>query len=59
MNPKWQKELEEKRIPYFREVKIRLSPGEYEELEQIHGFGSVEHIIEQNIHDYLYHNKGR
>ena len=41
--------------PYHEVVKVRLSPKEYEYLEQLHGFGSVQTFIENLVNDYIYH----
>jgi hypothetical protein len=54
MNDRWRKELEERRIPYFEEVTVRLSPGEYDEIERING--PVQHFIENMLNEYLYHS---
>jgi len=45
--------------PYHEIVNIRLSPKEYEYLEQLHGFGSVQTFIENMVHDYIYHKDER
>ena len=37
-------------------VKIRLTPGEYEEIEKRFGVGSVQTRIEQLVHDKLWHD---
>ena len=41
--------------PYHEVVKVRLSPKEYEYIEKLHGFGSVQTFIENMVHDYIYH----
>jgi len=42
--------------PYHEVVKVRLSPKEYEYLEQ--RFGSVQTFIENMVNDYIYHSDG-
>ena len=42
-------------IPYNKVVKVRLSPKEYEHLENLHGVGSVQTFIENLVNDYIYH----
>ena len=42
-------------VPYHKIVEVRLSPKEYEYLEALHGFGSVQNFIQNMVNDYIYH----
>ena len=54
MDTIWNSELKASRIPYFEEVRVRLSPGEYEEIERMFGYGSVQHFIERLVYEFLH-----
>lgn len=59
MNDVLAKEIETKRIDHWLEVKVRLSPGVYAEIERINGYGSVRNFLEQYAFEYAHYGEGR
>jgi len=59
MNDILRKEQETHYVPHFIEVKVKLTPGEYEEIERRFGFGSVQTRIQWLVHEKLWNDQDR